>query len=133
MSDFTINDDYSCNMISETASWRRWRKGGLYQGGVSFSVAPQPLGWAVQRDLPGSRPQQGGARIVGSRCQALPMDVFLLIHKDSKAFKARIIWRNADEAELAFESSVDLNAITDPALNYLNAVARANAATLSWR
>jgi PilZ domain len=77
---------------------------------------------------------ENGARIAISRRQNLPQDLYLIITKNHKAYKARLIWRKGDEAGLAFLKCEDLRAISDPALSYLSQIlARQNTVCLSWR
>ena len=77
---------------------------------------------------------ENGARIAISRRQNLPQDLYLIITRDQKAYKARLIWRRGDEAGLAFLKCEDLGAISDPALSYLSQIAaHQDTACLSWR
>ena len=77
---------------------------------------------------------ENGARIAISPLQNLPQDLYLIITREHKAYRARLIWRKGDEAGLAFLGSEDLHAISDPHLSYLSQIlAHQNAVCLSWR
>jgi hypothetical protein len=104
------------------------RKRVLLGGLAVFDLGRNSVDCRI-RDL-----NQNGARIAISRRQILPNDLYLIITRDHKAYKARLIWRRGDEAGLAFLASEDLRTISDPHPPYLSQIlARKNTVCLSWR
>jgi len=88
---------------------RRALLGGMVvhsQGRFSFPVTIRNL-------------SEDGARIAFKKGQMMPSDFYLVDTWAGQGHRARIAWVSATEAGVSFENSFDMNAITDPALNYL--------------
>jgi hypothetical protein len=88
---------------------RRALLGGMVvhsQGRFSFPVTIRNL-------------SEDGARIAFKKGQMMPSDFYLIDTWAGMGHRARIAWVTANEAGVSFSQSFDMNAITDPALNYL--------------
>ena len=61
----------------------------------------------------------GGAKIVLTRRQALPADVYLIVVKFCVAHRAKVVWQHFPARGLCFSKSYQLDAVLPPELNFL--------------
>jgi hypothetical protein len=64
----------------------------------------------------------GGARIVLTRRQTLPADVYLIVVKFCIAYRAKIVWQHFPARGLCFSNSYRLDAVLPPELNFLRSL-----------
>src|SRR4051794_31830400 len=68
-----------------------------YFGGQIASSERRPLMECLVRNI-----SADGARLLFTRLRTVPEEFDLLVHKNERSFRARMIWRRADEAGVAF-------------------------------
>jgi hypothetical protein len=87
---------------------RTFLKGKLVYGGGDFTMD------CAIRDL-----SEGGAKIVLTRHQALPSEIYLIVAKYAVAYRAKIMWVNFPARGLKFFGAYPFSAALPAELNFL--------------
>jgi hypothetical protein len=61
----------------------------------------------------------------------LPENLYLVIHRDQQAYRAKVVWRNGSQAGLTFIDAIDLTSALPLNLSYLKRAAQSGDC-LSW-
>ncbi len=70
-----------------------------------------------------------GARVATGRQTHVPSEFFLINIRERVAYDCKVVWNKGGEVGVAFKATVNLSAVTDPALAYLKKLWLAKAAS----